>query len=293
MSNLEAANLFSVKGMVFVVTGGGSGIGAMMARSLDANGAAKVYIIGRRKDKLEEVATSASNASIIPIQGDASSKDSLASIASHVSSETPFVNAVIANHGSPGPTHNELPKNPSLSDIREHLWKVPMEEFNDCFMMNSTSVIYCLLAFLPLLEAGNTHPSSPAVATGVKSQIIATSSINSFSRKMGQGFAYSGSKAGVVHMMKCAATFFAPYGIRANVVSPGIYPSDMSAAFLEGKDATKMGSIDHNICPLTRIGNEEDMAGATLFLCSKAGAYVNGLVINTDGGRLSIVPATY
>jgi hypothetical protein len=76
MSSLEASNLFSIKGMVFVITGGGSGmigsahsskplltnfagIGAMFANTLDVNGAAKVYILGRRMDKLQEVASAA------------------------------------------------------------------------------------------------------------------------------------------------------------------------------------------------------------------------------------------
>lgn len=76
MSTLEVSSLFSIKGMVFVVTGGGSGvcqihipnhvvlndfagIGAMFANTLDVNGAAKVYILGRRMDKLQEVASAA------------------------------------------------------------------------------------------------------------------------------------------------------------------------------------------------------------------------------------------
>jgi NADP-dependent 3-hydroxy acid dehydrogenase YdfG len=56
MSNLEAARLFSVKGLVAVVTGAGSGLGEVMANALDVNGAAKVFILGRRESKLGEVA---------------------------------------------------------------------------------------------------------------------------------------------------------------------------------------------------------------------------------------------
>jgi NAD(P)-dependent dehydrogenase (short-subunit alcohol dehydrogenase family) len=62
---------------------------------------------------------------------------------------------------------------------------------------------------------------------------------------------------------------------------------------MDGKDGSQLGSIDQSIVPLTRAGTDEDMAGATLFLCSRAGAYINGLVLNTDGGRLGVVPATY
>ena len=56
MNQIQAGVLFSVKDMVFVITGGGSGLGEMMALALDANGASKVFILGRRKASLEKVA---------------------------------------------------------------------------------------------------------------------------------------------------------------------------------------------------------------------------------------------
>ncbi len=59
MSNLDIAQLFSVKGLVAVVTGAGSGLGEVMAHALDVNGAAKVFILGRREAKLKEVASKA------------------------------------------------------------------------------------------------------------------------------------------------------------------------------------------------------------------------------------------
>jgi NADP-dependent 3-hydroxy acid dehydrogenase YdfG len=59
MSNLNTAQLFSVKGLVVVITGAGSGLGEVMAHALDVNGAAKVFILGRRESKLKEVASKA------------------------------------------------------------------------------------------------------------------------------------------------------------------------------------------------------------------------------------------
>lgn len=59
MSNLDAAQLFSVKGLVAVVTGASSGLGEVLAHALDVNGAAKVFILGRRESKLREVASKA------------------------------------------------------------------------------------------------------------------------------------------------------------------------------------------------------------------------------------------
>jgi NAD(P)-dependent dehydrogenase (short-subunit alcohol dehydrogenase family) len=203
----------------------------MMAKSLDANGAAKVYIIGRRFDKLEEVASQAINKSIIPIKGDVSKKESLAECAARVASETPFVNVVIANSGAQGPTINDLPKDRTLplAEFHEFLWKPSFSEFNEAFEINSTAMFFTMVAFLPLLDAGNNHKSSPTLETGVKSQFIITGSIGSLSRRPGMGFAYSASKAAATLMMKQISTMLVPYHIRANIINPGIYPSDMSA----------------------------------------------------------------
>ena len=201
-----------------------------MAKSLDANGAAKVFIVGRREEKLQEVASQAVNKSVIPVQGDLSSKESLSTIISRITSETPFVNCVIANHGAQGPTVNGLPKDrtPSLTEFYDYLWEPSFEEFNNTFLVNSTGMFYTCVGFLPLLDAGNTHAESPTPTTGVKSQFIITGSISAFSRRPGMGFAYSGSKAAATLLMKQLSTMMVPYHIRANMINPGIYPSDMS-----------------------------------------------------------------
>jgi len=103
-----------------------------------------------------------------------------------------------------------------------------MEEFTEAYNINTTSMFYTLLAFLPLLDQGNKSEKSPTLSTGIKSQFIATASIGAFSRRPSMGFAYAGSKAAVIHMMKQCATCLVPYEIRANIIAPGVYPSDMS-----------------------------------------------------------------
>lgn len=170
------------------------------------------------------------NKSIIPLQCDVSSKDEVSKAVDVVASQTPFVNVVIANHGATGPTLDELPKSPkpTLSEMRDFLWKSPMEDFTDTFAVNCSSIFYAYVGFLKLLDAGNTHKESPTKSLGIDSQFIATSSIGGLSRVPGMGFAYSASKAGVIHLMKLLATNMVPYHIRANVIAPGIYPSAMS-----------------------------------------------------------------
>lgn len=175
------------------------------------------------------------NKSIIPIQGDITSKESLAEIAGKVKEEVGFVNAVIANSGATGPSLDALPKDrtPTLEEFHAFLWKTPMDEFEQAFLVNSTACFYTLLAFMPLLDAGNKSNESPAVKAGIKSQFIVTSSIGAFSRRPGMGFAYAGSKAAIIHMVKQLATMMVPYHIRCNTFCPGIYPSSMSQVRLQ------------------------------------------------------------
>jgi NAD(P)-dependent dehydrogenase (short-subunit alcohol dehydrogenase family) len=68
-----------------------------------------------------------------------------------------------------------------------------------------------------------------------------------------------------------------------------VYPSEMTSAVIE-----KTGGVfQRDFVPLRRAGTIEDMSGAILYLTSRAGAYLNGAVIPTDGGRLSVLPSTY
>ncbi|KZF21030.1 NAD(P)-binding protein [Xylona heveae TC161] len=289
MSSIEAANLFNVKGLVAVITGGGSGIGLMMAKALEANGAAKVYIIGRRQEVLDEAAKQAKHGNIVPIQGDVSSKEDLQRAAAIIQKDIGYVNVLIANQGKTGPGVKELKKDASLEEFQDFLWNMPAEDFTSTLETNTTATFYSVVAFLKLLDEGNKKGNMGLT----KSQVIATSSISSYSRVITSGYAYSASKAAVTHLMKAMATNLVPYDIRSNVIMPGVYPSDITAAMFGSMDAVMNTQFPRSAFPAQRSGYEEDMAGVVLFLTSRAGAYCNGNVLVTDGGRLGIVPASY
>ncbi|CZR52278.1 related to gluconate 5-dehydrogenase [Phialocephala subalpina] len=260
MSNLDISNLFGVKGMVVVITGGGSGLGLYVAKALDANGAKAVYIIGRREETLKKAAAQGVNGTIIPIVGDVTSKDSLSSIAERIQKEQGFINVLFANSGIIGVdiSKTSLPKDR----------KPTIKEFKDAMR-------------------GNVEQ---------KSNIIVTSSIAGFSRAIAAGVSYSASKAGTNHLVKMLATYFGDYKIRVNGIAPGMFPSEMTAEqkpFMDGNDPTKEGGLPKSIAPLERSGVEEDMAGTALYLMSRGGAYLDGCIIVPDGGRLGNFPSTY
>ena len=215
MSSLEAANLFNVKCLVAVITGGGTGIGLMMTKALALNGAHKVYIVGRRKEVLEAAAKESPHGNIIPIDGDVTSKDTLESIASRIEKEVGYINVLIANSGIGGPRTFSLTPETSLEDYQSALWNQSFDEYTATFAVNTSAVFFCIAAFLKLLDAGNDKGNVEQ-----KSQVIATSSVGGFHRRP-KGYAYGQSKAATTHLMKQMATNLAPFGIRSNVIAPG------------------------------------------------------------------------
>ncbi|KAI1469071.1 NAD(P)-binding protein [Daldinia caldariorum] len=283
-SSVDPNQLFDVKGLVVVVSGGGSGIGTMMVNALESNGAI-VYVIGRRRENLDNLAATAKHGNIRTIQGDITKKADLERAVTEIRSAVGYVNVVIANAGVPGPTMDGLPQNASLSEFRNHVFGWDTDSFNNTYATNTTGVFFTIAAFLELLDEGNKRGNWKQ-----RSQVIAISSIGAYNRVPAAGFAYGSSKAGVVHMMKQLSTALVPYSIRSNVIAPGFYPSEMTEPLINTKKTT---GWPKNVVPEERLGDPEDIAGTILFLVSKAGAYINGNVLVTDGGRLGVMPSAY
>ena len=253
---------------------------------------------------LEATAKQSPHGNIVPLVGDVTSKDDLKSIAAQIQKEVGYINVLIANSGISGPQSTSITPESSLEEFQASLWDQPFEEYTNTFAVNVSAVFFTIVAFLGLLDAGNKHGNVEQ-----KSQVIATSSIGGFNRNVPGGYAYGNSKAGCTSLMKQLATQLVPYGIRSNIIAPGrmfwiffiitirflghianenaVYPSEMSMGLIGS------GSIPRSKIPAERTGTPEDMAGCILYLTSRAGSYCNGNVIVTDGGRLSMMPATY
>jgi NAD(P)-dependent dehydrogenase (short-subunit alcohol dehydrogenase family) len=203
------------------------GIGLTMTRALAFNGAKKVYIIGRRLDKLEETAKEHEN--IVPIQGDVTSKADLQAAVDKITQEVGYVNLVIANSGSIGPAVRFNP-NSSIKELRETLFtNFKPEEMTDTLNLNVTAAFFTMTAFIELLDAGNKKALSggfgkPAEGSSVpliQSQVIFTTSVSAFSRHWSSSPPYLTSKVAIMQVAKHASTQLAPHGIRVNALAPG------------------------------------------------------------------------
>ncbi|KAK1960906.1 short chain dehydrogenase [Colletotrichum eremochloae] len=292
--------LFRVDGMVAVITGGGTGIGLAMAKALATHGAAKVYILGRRLNVLEDAAKGHPN--IIPHQCDVTSKEDLQAAVDRVTKEVGYVNLVVANSGVVGPS---VRYNPSLSvsELRKVLFTdFSMQDMTDVLHVNVTAAFFTMSAFLELLDAGNKNAlkggfgkpdkeGSDVVA--IQSQVIFTSSISAYSRHYASSPPYMASKVAIMHITKHASSQLGRLGIRANGLAPGLFPSDIAAGMIGDRKPENEATDDERFIPARRFGGDEEMAGTILYLAGRSGSYCNGSIMVTDGGRLSLMPGTY
>ncbi|KIJ62670.1 hypothetical protein HYDPIDRAFT_94295 [Hydnomerulius pinastri MD-312] len=307
----DPAFLFTVEGQVAVVTGGGTGIGLMIATALEHNGAT-VYIVGRRLDVLEKAASEHNrHGKIIPLQGDITSRESLLTMVQTVKARHGFIDLLVNNAGI---ARNLLPprlpspldetdisteeSTPSIKQYQDVLWNTggPIG-FAETFETNVTAIYYTTVAFLELLHLGNLRRGAlpPLLASNAltslprpTSQVITVSSSGSFrvdARVL--SISYTLAKHACTHLGKLLANLLADWNIRSNVLCPGVWPSEMTT--LQHLTPTLLAQA----VPLGRAGTLSDMAGPILFLAGRAGAYVNGAVWLVDGGRIGQVASSY
>ncbi|GAA5858553.1 hypothetical protein JCM1840_001254 [Sporobolomyces johnsonii] len=301
-AHLAAAKLFSVKGLTAVVTGGGTGIGLMATQALAANGA-KVYIIGRRQEKLENVVKTYGgdkvSGEIIPLQGDVTSKDDLKRLAEEVKSREGGIHILINNAGISGEVTKLAPLNTAQEIFDAHWKEQTIEGWTDVFRTNVFALFYSTIAFLPLLEK-NTWGKDAAgkeICENYQTGVVNITSISGLIKAAQNHFAYNASKAAATHLQRMLATEIGPKtGIRFNAIAPGVFPSEMTGSGSDENNKTSLeGEFDPKSLnvPADRAGTDEDMAGTILYLCSRAGQYTNGVILPVDGGTLSTNPSSY
>lgn len=228
----------------------------MMTKAFARNGASKVYIIGRRKEKLSAAVLEAgSQGNVIPIIGDVTNPQNLQSISSQISSEAGFINLLICNSGVYSPSIAN-PAQVPISEFVQKAFSQGPEVWNSSFATNSTSVAFTAFAFLPLLHAGNLRGN----CAGRQSQILVTSSIAGYLRNPQAVGAYPVTKAATTHLVKGLAGALVPYSIRVNALAPGLFPSDLAAELIAKggtplkEDPCVEGAFAKSFIPAQRVG---------------------------------------
>jgi len=170
------------------------------------------------------------NQTVVPIVCDITSKEELQAAVTTIEGQTRFVNAVVANSGALGPITATGPRadDETIDSIYEQFWNTSMTQSQEVLNINVLGSFFTFVAFMKLLEAGNTHPESRGKTDFIQSQFITITSLSGLGRRENVGHAYMASKAALVHLTKSLATIFGPRGIRANSIAPGIYLTEMT-----------------------------------------------------------------
>jgi NAD(P)-dependent dehydrogenase (short-subunit alcohol dehydrogenase family) len=250
--------LFSVRGLRVLVTGGSRGIGAMIAEGFLRHGA-RVWISAR---KANEVMATAERLSLLgPCTGvvaDLADPAGIETIAAAIEAETDGLDVLVNNAGA--------------------VWAERFETFtpdawDKVMTVNLKSPFFLTQRLYPLL-------CKAASGSGQRSaRVINVGSIDGLHVPPLETYPYSASKAGMHHMTRTLAARFAADNIRVNCIAPGPFESRMMAATL-----ATMGDAIRAANPLKRIGTPEDVAGTAIFLAARASDYITGAVIPVDGG---------
>ncbi|KAH7092845.1 short-chain dehydrogenase [Auriculariales sp. MPI-PUGE-AT-0066] len=294
LNHLRAESLYNVTGRIALVTGGGTGIGLMIAQGLAVNGA-KVYIAGRRKDVLERAIAEVGKGSgdIIPIVLDVTDKQSIANAVNEIEAREGKLHILVNNAGQTGPVSNFFgqPTDAGANLGPQLFDNETFEGWSQLFNINVSSVFFVTTAFLELLDKG----SQDAIDSGYTSVVINISSVSGIMKLSQNHFAYNASKAAVLHLGKMMATEFALRGVRVRIndIAPGVFASEMTNRERGRFTTDEANKVIMGLQPLPsgRDGAESEMAATALYLASPAGGYMNGQTMVIDGGFIATNPA--
>ncbi|MDY8136350.1 glucose 1-dehydrogenase [Aquimarina sp. 2201CG5-10] len=248
---------FNLEGKVAIITGSSKGIGKAIAWGLAEHGA-KVVISSRNQEAVDEVATEFKNAGLVAV-----------GIACHIGKPEQrkhLIDKTIEHYGGIDILVNNAAINPIYGPIEN-----AEESVFDKIMDVNVKAPWILsnLALTSMQERGG-------------GSIINIASVEALTPGFGLGL-YSTSKAALLMLTKNQAKEWGKYGIRANVLCPGLIKTKFSAALWQNEQLLQ--KIEKTI-PSARMGMPDEMAGIVCLLASDAGAYMTGGVYNADGGYM-------
>jgi NAD(P)-dependent dehydrogenase (short-subunit alcohol dehydrogenase family) len=250
-------SLFDMTGKVAVITGSSRGIGKAIAEEMAEHGA-KVVISSRKADACDLV-TDAINAkygtgTAITIAANISSKDSLQNLVDETRKAFGRIDALVCNAAS-NPYYGPMA---GISD----------EQFNKILTNNIVANNWLISMVAPeMMERGEGSITIISSIGGLKASTVIG--------------AYCISKAADMQLARNLAAEYGPRGVRVNCIAPGLIKTDFAKALWDNPDTLKTSTSSAS---LKRIGEPEEIAGAAVFLASRAGAFTTGHTLVIDGG---------
>ncbi len=255
MTETRVLDMFSLKGKVAVVTGASSGLGVTFAKALAEVGA-NVVLAARRLDKLNEVADEITRLGVKakPVQCDVSKPEQVQSLVDETVRTFGRLDILVNNAGVA-----------AMSPATE----IPVEEWNRVVAVNLTGTFLCArTAARQMIKKGGGKIINIASIYGAVGDVFPASP-------------YYATKGAVINLTRDLAVEWAPFKVNVNAIAPGFFPSEMTEGIF--KDPHYLEYINKQT-PLGRVGDPEDLKGATVFLASPASDYVTGQTIFVDGG---------
>ena len=247
-------DLFSLQGRSALVTGGSRGIGRMIAAGFLKAGA-RVYISARKAAACDQTAAELSAlGTCVSLPADVSTVEGAKALAAAYAHHEPTLDILVNNAGA--------------------AWGAPFDEFPESGWdkvvdLNLKSPFFLTQALAgPLRAAAKTRPA----------KVINIASIDGVSVNPMETYSYAASKAGLIHLTRRMALRLVKDNIVVTAIAPGAFASDMN------RDARDHGDAVAARVPAGRVGVDDDMAGAAIYLASRAGDYVVGSTLVVDGG---------
>jgi len=247
-------DLFSLQGRTALVTGGSRGIGRMIAAGFLRAGA-RVYISARKAEACDATAKELSALGpCVSLPADVSTLEGAHALVAAYLKHEQSLDILVNNAGA--------------------AWGAPFDEFPE----KGWDKVVDLNLKTPFFLTQALHEPLRRAAAARPAKVINIASIDGVSVNPQETYSYAASKAGLIHMTKRMALRLAEDNIVVSAIAPGAFASEMN------RDARDHGDEIALRIPAKRIGTEEDMAGAAIYLASRAGDYVLGSTLVVDGG---------
>ena len=256
---MSVINLFDLTGKVAIVTGGSRGLGLQMAEALGEMGA-RLAITARKADELAAAKAHLEKQGIevLNVVNDLSQFDRIPDLVGKVLDHYGRIDILVNNAGA--------------------TWGAPAEDYPDDAWMKVINLNVNSMFFLTR-EVGRR-----AFIPQKSGKIIVTASISGLRGNPPNmpTIAYNASKGADVNFVRALATEWGKYNINVNAICPGFFPSRMASGLME-----KLGDQIIADTALGRVGGEEDLKGAVVYLASEASRHVTGHALVVDGGSSS------